>query len=108
MARRAEWWPRQQQDRRDERAAVWRQARARLFALPAERRRAIRALWRACPSPADPHSFAAFLHQIEVGTLDLARPGWRFHARVQHDRKCVVSRQRGSVRLYLGVPLTIK
>lgn len=83
MARRAIWWPRQQQDRRDERAAVWRKARARLFAFPADRRRAIRALWRECPYPADPHSFADFLHQIEVGRLDVARPGWRFHARVQ-------------------------
>lgn len=27
MARRAEWWPEQQQRMRDERAAVWRQAR---------------------------------------------------------------------------------
>ncbi|UBS33921.1 hypothetical protein LBX01_04685 [Altererythrobacter sp. N1] len=83
IARRAEWWPRQQQDRRDERAAVWRKARARLFALPAERRRTIRALWRECPYPADPYSFADFLHQIEVGKLDIVRPGWRFHARVQ-------------------------
>ncbi|MBB3989462.1 hypothetical protein GGR19_000867 [Croceicoccus naphthovorans] len=83
MARRAEWWPRQQQDRRDERAAVWRKARARLFAIPAERRRTIRALWRECPYPADPYSFADFLHQIEVGKLDITRPGWRFHARVQ-------------------------
>ncbi|MBN9505398.1 MAG: hypothetical protein J0I69_05175 [Altererythrobacter sp.] len=83
MARRAEWWPGQQQDRRDERALVWRKARARLFALPADRRRAIRALWRECPYPADPHSFADFLHQIEVGKLDIARPGWRFHARAK-------------------------
>jgi hypothetical protein len=83
MARRADWWPRQQQDRRDERAAVWRKARARLFAFPADRRRTIRALWRECPYPADPYSFADFLHQIEIGKLDTARPSWRFHARAQ-------------------------
>lgn len=83
MSRRADWWPRQQQDRRDERAAVWRKARARLFAFPADRRRTIRALWRECPYPADPHSFADFLHQIEIGNLDTARPGWRFHARAK-------------------------
>lgn len=83
MARRAEWWPRQQQDRRDERAAVWREARARLFAFPTDRRRTIRALWRDCPYPADPYSFAGFLHQIEIGKLDTARPPWRYHARVK-------------------------
>lgn len=48
-----------------------------------DRRRTIRALWRECPYPADPYSFADFLHQIEVGKLDIARPSWRFHARVQ-------------------------
>ncbi len=83
MERRADWWPRQQRDRRDERAAVWRQARTRLFALPVDKRRTIRALWRECPYPADPHSFADFLHQIEVGKVDPAQPPWRFHARVQ-------------------------
>lgn len=83
MARRAEWWPRQQQDRRDERAAVWRQARSRLFTFPADRRRIIRAVWRECPYPADPYSFADFLHQIEAGKLDTARPPWRTHVRGQ-------------------------
>lgn len=83
MARRAEWWPRQQQDRRDERAAVWREARTRLFAFPAVRRRTIRAVWRDCPYPADPYSFAGFLHHIEIGKLDIARPPWRYHERVR-------------------------
>jgi hypothetical protein len=83
MARRAEWWPRRQQDLRDERAAVWRRARSRLFAFPEAMRQAIRRAWRDCPYPADPYSFADLLHQIHVGKVDPARPPWRFHARVQ-------------------------
>jgi len=81
MARRAEWWPRQQQDRRHERASVWRQARARLFAFPEARRQTIRRAWRDCPYPADPYNFADFLHQIAVGKLDPGRPPWKYHAR---------------------------
>lgn len=49
MADRAMWWPRQQQRLRDERAKVWRRARADLFAFPEPRRRSIRRAWRDCP-----------------------------------------------------------
>tara|TARA_R110000868_G_scaffold363120_2_gene625380 strand:- start:6848 stop:7471 length:624 start_codon:yes stop_codon:yes gene_type:complete len=83
MARRAVWWPQQQQQRRDERAAVWRRARARLFEFDAPIRRTIRRAWRDCPYPADPHSFADFLHHNRVRRLDPNRPPWKYHARVQ-------------------------
>lgn len=83
MARRAEWWPEQQQRMRDERAAVWRQARASLFEFPADTRRTIRRIWRTCPYPADPYSFADLLHQIRVGKVDPDRPPWKYLARVQ-------------------------
>lgn len=83
MARRAEWWPRQQQDRRDARAAVWRSARASLFAFPEAQRRTIRRAWRDCPYPADPASFADLLHQIRIGKVDPGRPPWKYHARPQ-------------------------
>lgn len=79
MVRRADWWPRQQQDRRDERARVWRPARARLFAFDADLRRTIRDIWRTCPYPADPYSFADLLHQIAVGKVDPDRPPWKYH-----------------------------
>lgn len=81
MTRRAEWWSRAQQDRRNERAAQWRRARAKLFALDGELRRLVRALWRSCPYPADPASLADLLHQITVGRLDPHRPPWIFHQR---------------------------
>jgi hypothetical protein len=79
MARRAVWWDQLEHDRRRERAARWREARSRLFALPDDLRRTVRALWRTCPYPADPASFADFLHQIAVGRLDPHRPPWIFH-----------------------------
>ncbi|WP_145200335.1 hypothetical protein [Sphingobium sp. B2] len=83
MARRAEWWPQQQQRLRDERAAVWRRARNRLFEFGEGSRSAIRRAWRDCPYPADPYSFADFLHQIRVGKLDPERPSWKYHARAE-------------------------
>ncbi|MGC8733099.1 MAG: hypothetical protein ACP5RC_12715 [Halothiobacillaceae bacterium] len=79
MARRTVWWDDYERDRRNERAARWRDARARLFALPDTLRRRVREVWRTCPYPADPASFADFLHQIAVGRLDPARPPWVFH-----------------------------
>ncbi|MEO9337079.1 hypothetical protein ABFT80_06545 [Mesorhizobium sp. SB112] len=79
MARRAEWWDDFERDRRDQRAARWREARARLFALDDALRHTARALWRTCPYPADPASFADMLHQIAVGRLDPHRPPWIFH-----------------------------
>ncbi len=79
MARRALWWNDAERRHRDQRAASWRKACARLFALPDGLRRQVRDLWRTCPYPADPASFADFLHQIAVGRLDPNRPPWVFH-----------------------------
>lgn len=79
MARRAVWWDEAECRRRNERAAWWRKARTRLFALPDPLRHRIREIWRTCPYPADPASFADFLHQIAVGKLDPDRPPWIFH-----------------------------
>ncbi len=56
MARRTGWWPRQQQEKRDERARAWRRARARLAAFDNQLRPTIIVLWRTCPYPADPRS----------------------------------------------------
>lgn len=83
MARRAAWWPQQQQRLRDEHAAVWRRARADLFGFQPGQRRTIRRAWRDCPYPADPYSFADFLHQIRVSKVDPARPPWKYHARLE-------------------------
>ena len=83
MARRAEIWPRRQQQDRDDRARKWREARARLFAFDDGLRRVIRVAWRTCPYPADPSYFADLLHQIGVGKIDPHRPPWKFPARVQ-------------------------
>lgn len=79
MLRRAERWETWQRNNRAQRAARWREARARLFAFPDELRRTVRDIWRTCPYPADPASFADFLHQIMVGRLDPHRPPWVFH-----------------------------
>lgn len=83
MAQRAVWWPERQQRLRDERAAVWRRARAGLFEFPTDRRQTIRRTWRDCPYPADPYSFADLLHQIRIGKVDPNRPPWKYHARAQ-------------------------
>lgn len=79
MARRAIWWDEAERERRSRRAAWWRKGRARLFALPDPLRHRVREIWRICPYPADPASFADFLHQIAVGKLDPYRPSWVFH-----------------------------
>src|SRR3546814_20667930 len=79
MARRAIWWVAYERDRRDQRAARWREARVRLFALDDALRLTFRKLWRCCPYPADPASFADMLHQIAAGRLDPHRPPWVFH-----------------------------
>ncbi|MFJ7440860.1 hypothetical protein ACIQW5_24770 [Methylorubrum thiocyanatum] len=76
MVRRTGQWERQQQEGRRQRAAFWRRVRTRLFALEADRRRAIRALWRGCPYPADPSYFGTLLHEIATGQIDPARPHW--------------------------------
>lgn len=76
MVRRTGQWERQQQESRRQRAAGWRRARAWLFAQPAPRRRAIRALWRICPYPADPSYLGTLLHEIATGRIDPTRPPW--------------------------------
>lgn len=78
MARRAIWWGEFERERRDERAAWWRKGRARLFAMPDGLRARVRTVWRSCPYPADPASFADFLHQIVIGRLDPDNPPWAF------------------------------
>ncbi|MDP4027157.1 hypothetical protein Q8W71_31760 [Methylobacterium sp. NEAU 140] len=83
MARRTVWWGEAERARRAQRAAGWRRARARLFALEADLRGTICALWRACPYPADPSYLADLLHQIAVGRVDPHRPPWIFHAPTQ-------------------------
>ncbi|WP_167350819.1 hypothetical protein, partial [Methylobacterium variabile] len=76
MIRRTGQWERQQQESRRQRAAGWRRARARLFEHPGPRRRAIRALWRICPYPADPSYLGTLLNEIATGRIDPARPPW--------------------------------
>ena len=76
MVRRTGQWERQQLEGRRQRAQAWRRVRARLFGLDAGRRRAIRALWRVCPYPADPSYFGTLLHEIATGRIDPARPPW--------------------------------
>jgi hypothetical protein len=83
MARRAIWWDDYERDRRNARAARWREARARFFALDGELRRTIRILWRTCPYPADPANFDDLLHQIRVGKINLHRPPWKFHPKTK-------------------------
>ena len=80
MVRRTVWWGEAERARRSQRAAGWRRARARLFALDAPLRGRIRSLWRTCPYPGDPSYFADLLHQIAVGRVDPQRPPWVFHA----------------------------
>lgn len=83
MARRAIWWDDAERERRRQRAASWRKARARLFALPDALRRTVRDLWRGCPYPADPVSLLDLVHQIAVGRIDPDRPPWKFHPEVK-------------------------
>ena len=82
MALRAVRWDRDQQNSRDQRAARWRDQRARLFALPDAQRRQVRHLWRTCPYPADPSYFGDLLHEIAIGKLDPNQPPWVFHRTV--------------------------
>jgi hypothetical protein len=76
MVRRTGQWERQQAENRRQRAAGWRRARERLFAHPTGERLAIRALWRACPYPADPSYLGTLLHEIATGRIDPAHPPW--------------------------------
>jgi len=74
MALRTVRWVGAERDRRRERAAGWRRARARPFALEPDLRRTIGSLWRTCLYPADESYLAELLHQIAVGRLDPTRP----------------------------------
>lgn len=76
MARRAAHWPRAQQRRRDERAALWRRARSRLAAHGDNVRPLLRKLWDEAPYPADPYCLLDFLTQYDRGLVDLDRPPW--------------------------------
>lgn len=77
MARRHIWWNEREREQRAARAARWRDARARLFALSDPLRRKVRDLWRTCPYPADPTCILDLLHQIAVGASTLnGRPGY--------------------------------
>jgi hypothetical protein len=82
MSRRAQQWTQTEQIWRDQRASRWREARDRLFRLRKPFRDVVRLLWRTCPYPADPASFADFLHQIAVGQIDPHRPPWIYHEQV--------------------------
>lgn len=77
MARRAVWWPEQQQEDRDRRARAWRRARARLAAYGGNLRPILRQLWRECPYPADPACLLDLLHGVDTGRIDPERPPWK-------------------------------
>jgi len=76
MARRAELWPRIQQEGRDRRAQDWRRARCRLAGYDDNLRRVVVALWRDCPYPADPAYLLDLLHSVDTGRIDPERPPW--------------------------------
>lgn len=82
MQRRADWWPKAQQEERDRRAATWRRARARLFGYGDNIRPLLRQLWRECPYPADPAYLLDLFHQIDTGRVDPERPPWKFHREI--------------------------
>jgi hypothetical protein len=71
-------WPKWQQDKRDQRAASWWDARRKLQAYPLITRHAIRRLWNDAPYPGDPSYLSDFLRQIERGRVDpFCRAPWR-------------------------------
>lgn len=82
MARRHIWWNEREREQRAARAARWRDARVRLFALSKPMRRKVRDLWRTCPYPADPTYLLDLLHQIAVGRVDPRRPPWIFDGKL--------------------------
>jgi hypothetical protein len=82
MGRRHVWWDEREREQRALRAARWREARARLFALSEPIRRTIRDLWLGCPYPADPTCLLDLLHQIAVGRVDPQRPPWIFDGKL--------------------------
>ena len=71
-------WPKWQQEKRDDRASRWREARRQLAAYPLITRHAIRRLWNDAPYPGDPSYLGDFLLQIERGRIGpFARAPWR-------------------------------
>jgi hypothetical protein len=76
------WWDERKREQRALRAARWREARARLFALHDDLRRTVRELWRGCPYPADPTYLLDLLHQIAVGRVDPQHPPWVFDGKL--------------------------
>lgn len=82
MAHRNVWWDEREREQRAPRAARWREARARLFALHDDLRRTVRELWRGCPYTADPTCLLDLLHQIAVGRVDPQRPPWVFDGKL--------------------------
>jgi len=82
IARRHIWWDEREREQRNLRAAGWRKARARLFALPDDLRRSVRTLWRGCPYPADPTYLLDLLHQVAAGRVDPHRPPWIFDGKL--------------------------
>jgi hypothetical protein len=78
IAERHQTWPKWQQEKRDVRAASWRQARRQLAAYSLIARHAIRRLWDDAPYPGDPSYLSDFLLQIERGRVDpFCRAPWR-------------------------------
>lgn len=64
-------WAATEADQRAWRAAKWREARARLFALSDNERPAVRAFWNAAPYPGDPTYLLGVLDRWDRGELDL-------------------------------------
>ncbi|HZU91402.1 MAG TPA: hypothetical protein VE993_19275 [Stellaceae bacterium] len=78
MAQRAERWAKAQQEERDRRAQLWRQARAQLAGYGDDLRRRLITLWKDATYPADPAYLLDLLRAIDTGRIDLERPPWRF------------------------------
>jgi hypothetical protein len=66
---------------RDRRARLWRTARARLLALPADRRRLLLEWWNGTDCPGDPSYLLGYIDQEERGQFDPA-------ARLAELRRC--------------------
>ncbi|ECI7685862.1 hypothetical protein E0668_23620 [Salmonella enterica subsp. enterica] len=76
MAQRAVQWEEYKDRRRDEKAAKWREARARMFSYGDNIRPILRKLWNECPYPGDPGYLLGFLHSYDVGRIDPENPPW--------------------------------
>ena len=71
MTARAVMWDKTQRQGRAIRASRWREARAKLDALPASERAALRHAWDCAPYPGDPVFLLMFLHSYAVGRFTL-------------------------------------